>query len=113
MASNPSKLDRWPPYKPGRHVLVLRGRRFDRPWQGLLIEWRRHSYNWYARVSCVQDDGAEVTRWLPATRLYPLDVDPTSLTPTVPCGRPKCVSDGRHRWAPVRGASAPIGPGGV
>lgn len=91
---NRSKRDRWPPYKPGRHVLVLRHHRFERPWQGLLLEWRPHSYKWYARVNYVQDDGVEVTRWMPASRLYPLDVDPN----VVESDRAVWPPEARQRW---------------
>ncbi|WP_109507343.1 hypothetical protein [Nocardioides speluncae] len=79
MAANPSKRDRWPDYKPVRFVLIRRRMRWERPYQGLLVEWRRHSYRWFALVAFVDDDGAMVMRWLPADTLLPIEVDPNVL----------------------------------
>ena len=59
---NPSRRDKWPAYRPTRHVLVLRKRRFERPWQGYVIDWKHHSYKWEALV-VYQDETLEGSPW--------------------------------------------------
>ncbi|WP_156464522.1 hypothetical protein [Aeromicrobium sp. Root495] len=79
MGMNPSKLDRWPRYERVHFVLVKRGHRYERPWQGFVVGWRRAGRGWEALVTYVdeQADGSGVhTDWFPQARLRPVEVDP-------------------------------------
>ena len=83
MATNPSRRDKWPAYRPTRHVLILRKRRFERPWQGYVVDWKHHSYRWEALVVYQDEtlDGAPlVWRWFPVEQLRPLYPDPNPRT---------------------------------
>ncbi|MCH6472437.1 hypothetical protein [Sinomonas terrae] len=49
----------------------------------LIVEWRRHSYKWTARIIYSLDiDGSEgpavVDRWVPAESLRPARTDPNT-----------------------------------
>jgi hypothetical protein len=50
------------------------------PTQGFVLEWRRHSYKWFALVQYVQQDKDGPTiysqQWFPAERLWPVKSDP-------------------------------------
>lgn len=75
MGANPKRRERWPIPRHTRHVWVLREYRWEVPWQGYVIEWRRHSYHWYANVLYVDDsDEAKpvVQRWFPREMLLPV-----------------------------------------
>lgn len=79
MGHNRPKRDRWPAHDPTRWVFIEHGLRFDRPWQGFVIDWRRHSYRWSALVTYIDDrqDGAPlVQKWFPVELLRPVEVDP-------------------------------------
>jgi hypothetical protein len=45
-----------------------------------VLEWRRHSYKWFALVQYVQQDKDSPTtyvqQWFPAERLWPVKSDP-------------------------------------
>ena len=76
---NPSKRDRWPDYVPSRHVLVLREHRFERPWQGYVVDWKRDSYKWSVLVVFMDEslEGSPVLwKWFPLEKLRPLHPDP-------------------------------------
>lgn len=76
---NPTRRDRWPAYRPTRHVLVARSGRHARPWQGFVVDWRRKRADWQALV-VYQDETIEgaplVWRWIPAGTLRPVFPDP-------------------------------------
>jgi len=76
---NPSSFDKWPRYERVRLVLVRREHRYERPWQGLIVDWRKTGRTWEALVTYI-DDRAEGSglrqEWFPATQLRPVDVDP-------------------------------------
>lgn len=80
MGMNRPKSDKWPPYEPTRHVLVKRtDHRYARPWQGLVIDWKRDKRGWLALV-VFMDEALEgsplVQRWLPVDELRPVETDP-------------------------------------
>ena len=79
MARNPGRRDKWPAYRPTRHVLVLRQRPYERPWQGYIVDWKHHSYMWSALVVYQDEtlDGAPlVWKWFPVEQLWPLYPNP-------------------------------------
>jgi len=53
--------------------------------QGLVLEWRRHSYRWSALVVTVYTDDhgqpTVVQRWVPAEELVPVKSDPNMRRP--------------------------------
>lgn len=65
----------WPRPRHTRHVWVIDEQTPLRmPHQGLVLEWRRHSYRWAALVAYVvlskeQQPQRVVTEWVPTTRL--------------------------------------------
>lgn len=62
------------PPKHNRHVWIDFGDDLD-PMQGLVLEWRRHSYRWAALVVFVDENHdpiAVVQQWIPAERLTPV-----------------------------------------
>ena len=78
------KVDRtWPVPHATRHVWVrLDDSPHATPVQGLVLEWRRHSYQWWASVMAVSIDEhgrprAEV-RWVEVDRLMPVRSDPNN-----------------------------------
>lgn len=76
---NRPKSDRWPAYNPTRHVLIERDFRNDRPWQGFVVDWKRHGYKWSALVVFIDEsvDGMPlVQQWLPIEKLRPMQTDP-------------------------------------
>jgi len=79
MAANPGRRDRWLAYRPTRHVLVLRKRRHERPWQGYVVDWKQHSHRWQALVVFQDEtlDGSPIVwKWFPVEELWPLYPDP-------------------------------------
>lgn len=80
---NPSRRDRWPDFDPVRLVLVQRGHRFEQPWQGLLIDWRKDSSTRWSGLVVFVDERAEgrpvVQRWFDGAVLSPVKVDPNTL----------------------------------
>ena len=76
---NPSSFDRWPRYERVRFVLVKRQHRYERPWQGFIVDWRKTGRRWEALVTYVDDraEGSGVrTDWFPDSQLRPIEVDP-------------------------------------
>lgn len=63
----------WPVPRTTRHVWVNRGTELP-PLQGLVLEWRRHSYKWSALVVFVDDTEPEayVQQWFKAEMLTPV-----------------------------------------
>lgn len=55
------------------------------PSQGLVLEWRRYRYRWYALVQTVVEEPGRramtVMAWLPAERLIPVVADPNDGRP--------------------------------
>ena len=83
MGSNPGRRDKWPAYRPTRHVLILRQRRYERPWQGYVVDWKHHTYKWEALVIYQDEtlDGSPlVWRWFPVEQPRPLYPDPNPRT---------------------------------
>lgn len=76
------RLDRsWPVPRATRHVWV----RFEdgphaAPVQGYVLEWKRHSYRWWANVVAVTQDEhgrpQSLSRWVERERLTPVRSDP-------------------------------------
>lgn len=65
-----------------RHVWVLGDRRWETPHQGLVIDWKRHSYKWFALVVLVDPSVPEqpfIVSWFPAQRLLPVRSIPEDL----------------------------------
>lgn len=57
-----------------RHVWVAMSRYEVDAYPGLVVEWRRESHGWVARVAYVpgeQGDGTLVERWIEAKHLRP------------------------------------------
>ena len=83
VGANPSRRDGWPAYRPTRHVLILRKRRYERPWQGYVVDWKHHSYKWGALV-VHQDETLEGSplawKWFPVEQLRPMYPDPNPRT---------------------------------
>lgn len=83
MGSRPRTRERWPIPRTTRHVWVLRDHRYQVPWQGFVIEWRRRSSGPYALVVYVPDDApegvTEVRCWISAARLVPVRSVPEEL----------------------------------
>ncbi len=80
---NPGRRDTWPAYRPTRHVLILRKRRYERPWQGYVVDWQLHSDTWAALVVYQDEtlDGSPlVWKWFPVEQLRPLYPDPNPRT---------------------------------
>lgn len=76
-----SRKDRqWPRPSATRHVWVLQQGPQVPPVQGMVLDWKRHGYHWWALVLTVtQAEGAgpvTVTEWLPLGRLVPVRSDP-------------------------------------
>ncbi|GAA3579835.1 hypothetical protein GCM10022197_41830 [Microlunatus spumicola] len=78
------RVDRvWPVPLTTRHVWArLDGTPHAAPVQGYVLEWRRHSYRWFASVVTVALDEhgrprAEV-RWVDVDRLTPVRSDPNN-----------------------------------
>lgn len=70
---NPSRRERWPIPKSTRHVWVLREHRFEVPWQGFVLEWKKDKGRWAAHVVFHDPERDEpMTRWVPAERLVPV-----------------------------------------
>lgn len=76
------RVDRtWPVPHATRHVWVkLDDAPHAAPVQGFVVEWRRHSYRWFASVVTVATDArgrprAEVC-WIEVERLAPIRSDP-------------------------------------
>lgn len=79
MAMNRSKRDVWPRHQPTRFVFVPRGHRYQRPWQGFVVDFRQRSKRWEAFVVYVDEDfdGAPlISRWWPVEKLRSVTVDP-------------------------------------
>ncbi|WP_144628957.1 hypothetical protein [Arthrobacter woluwensis] len=76
----------YPKPRQTRHAWLLEG---DPPEaqmrQVLIVEWRRHSYKWRARVVYViesvsgSEEPAVVDRWVPAEVLRPVKSNPNTL----------------------------------
>jgi hypothetical protein len=82
MGANPKRRERWPIPRTTRHVWVLRDHRWEVPWQGYVIAWRRHSYKWSALVAYVDESDPErplVQRWVPRDKLLPVRSAPEDL----------------------------------
>lgn len=82
MGSRPRKNERWLIPRSTRHVWVLRSQRWEVPYQGYVIAWRRHSYKWAALVAYVMEDVEGkplVQRWLPRDQLLPVRSVPDEL----------------------------------
>ncbi|MGH1565636.1 hypothetical protein [Mumia sp. DW29H23] len=61
-----------------RHVWVSLSRYESDAYPGLVIEWRRESQGWVARVAFVpgkEGEGTLVEQWVPAKRLRPASPD--------------------------------------
>lgn len=78
------RVDRtWPVPRATRHVWVqMDDTPHAAPVQGLVLEWRRHGYQWWASVMAVNVDErgrprAEVC-WVEVTRLTPVRSDPNT-----------------------------------
>lgn len=75
-----SRRDReWPKPKHTRFVWVSQPGVQVPPVQGLVLEWRRHSYRWSALVVTVHDEGGRpvvVQEWIEAEQLRPMRADP-------------------------------------
>jgi hypothetical protein len=74
MGMNPSKWDRWPKQESVRMVWVRRQYRYERPFQGLVLDWKKAGSKWVALVTYVEDDskGNTVsvrTEWVEASNL--------------------------------------------
>ena len=83
-----SRRDRlWPRPRSTRHVWIRSENSLIPPTQGLVLEWRRHSYKWSALVLYVKEekDSSPVylQQWLPAERLWPVKSDPNGPSPFV------------------------------
>lgn len=85
---NPSRFDRWPKPERIRHVWVYGPTRADRPYQGLVLEWKREGRDWAARVAWVidRDDSRAgeppyVVAWVPRRLLGPVRSDPNETGP--------------------------------
>ena len=69
----------WPRPRHTRFVWVSQPGPQVPPVQGLVLDWRRHSYRWSALVVTVQEqDGRSVVvqEWVEAERLRPVKADP-------------------------------------
>ena len=69
----------WPKPRHTRFVWVTAPGRQGPPVQGLVLDWRRHSYRWSALVVTVRiEDGQPlvVQEWFDADRLRPVRSDP-------------------------------------
>ncbi|NRQ51565.1 hypothetical protein [Aeromicrobium stalagmiti] len=77
---NRPKSDKWPPYKPTRHVLIKReDHRFARPFQGFVVDWKRTGKKWEALVVFMDErvDGMPLVQtWFPIEQLMPCHPDP-------------------------------------
>lgn len=79
MGMNRPKRDKWPAHEPTRFVFISHGTRFERPWQGFVIDWKRHGYKWSALVAYMDESDEDlplVQRWFPLDELRPVTVDP-------------------------------------
>ena len=76
------RIDRtWPVPRATRHVWVrLDNAPHAAPVQGLVLEWRRHGYQWWASVLTVTTDEQgrprQEVRWVEVERLTPVRSDP-------------------------------------
>ena len=70
----------WPRPRTTRHVWVTQHGIQVPPVQGFVVEWRRHSYRWWALVLTVHAPKEEppLTKleWIRAERLKPVRSDP-------------------------------------
>jgi len=69
----------WPTPRSTRFVWISQPGLQVPPVQGLVLDWRRHSYRWSALVVTVRtEDGGSVVvqEWVPAERLTPVRSDP-------------------------------------
>ncbi|MGI8457571.1 MAG: hypothetical protein ACR2LI_05615 [Propionibacteriaceae bacterium] len=75
----------WPRPRTTRHVWVRLGGQLSPPVQGLVLEWRRHSYQWFALVMYVMETGegghVYLQRWYPRDQLTPVRSDPNVTGP--------------------------------
>lgn len=78
-------IDRtWPVPRATRHVWVQLDTKTPHaaPVQGYVLEWRRHSYQWWAHVlTVVLDEGKRPrldARWVEVARLTPVRSDPNT-----------------------------------
>lgn len=74
----------WPRPRSTRHVWVrLKAKHpLEPPVQGLVIAWRRRSYQWQALVIVIDASGEEpvaIQLWLPADRMRPVRTDPNTI----------------------------------
>lgn len=78
------RLDRtWPTPRATRHVWAkIDDGPHAAPIQGYVLEWKRHSYAWWASVVWVSLDGSgrpqTQVRWLEVHRLTPVRSDPNN-----------------------------------
>lgn len=78
------RLDRtWPVPSATRHIWCRLGDGpHDAPVQGFVLEWKRHSYRWWANVLTVTPDEhgrpRSEARWLEVDRLTPVRSDPNN-----------------------------------
>lgn len=76
---NPGKRDKWPRYDRPRFVLINRERRYERPWQGYVVDIKESGRQWEALVAWVDDeaDGQPMRlEWLSTSKLRFAEVDP-------------------------------------
>jgi hypothetical protein len=74
MGMNPSKFDVWPRQKVIRHCWVRRQYRYQVPFQGLVLDWKKEGHTWLALVTYVEDDSdgntlSVRTEWVEAHHL--------------------------------------------
>lgn len=70
----------WPRPQRTRHVWIRLGGQLAPPVQGLVLEWRRQGYQWFALVTYVMQtsEGGQVylQSWYPREQLTPVRSDP-------------------------------------